>query len=115
MTTVYHQPSSSDKNKTSNEFQFQPESIQLDPTQSIDEIESYRCWSVFNALCCCLCLGIAAFIYSGKAKDFKKQGNFQEASKASRKARKLNIIGTILGIILIPVFIIAELQKLQTT
>ena len=115
MTTVYHQPSSNDKNKTSNEFQFQPESIQLDPTRSIDEIESYRCWSILNALCCCLFLGIAAFIYSDKAKDFKKQGNFQEASKASRKARNLNIIATITGLIFITMFTIIELAKLQTT
>ncbi len=75
--------------------------VKLTETQSIDEIATYQCWSILNALCCCLCLGCIAYQYSKTTKKLKQQRNIQGASKASKNARNLNIFGTIIGITII--------------
>jgi hypothetical protein len=74
--------------------------MQLDRTHLVDEIESYKCWSLFNIFCCCLPLGIMAWFYSYQT----KQGNFQDALKTSKQAQNLNIIATITGIIIIALY-----------
>jgi len=70
-------------------------------TQSTHQIESYISWSVLNTFCCCLCLGCVAWHYSSKTKTMKKIGRIQDALKASKKARNMNIITTMVGIILL--------------
>jgi hypothetical protein len=69
--------------------------------QSTDQIESYRCWSILNIFCCCLCLGCLACYYSSEIKDLQKMGDIQGALNASRKARKINAIATTIGSIFI--------------
>jgi hypothetical protein len=110
MSVVHYQPSQNNKDKVFDTFESESGSrnnvettkpfttIQLDLTESIGEIKSYQSWSIFNTLCCCLGLGIVALIYSCMTKQLKKQVNFDEARKASRKALIYNIIATITGI-----------------
>lgn len=93
---------------------------------------SYLGWSIFNTLCCCLPLGIAAIVYScrvgaiysdlyntwqntparsfGHLPSFKVQnanavGDSTVATDASRTAKMLNIIALVCGIILLIIFI----------
>ena len=113
MSIAYHQPSSNGEKKICNIVKSQPESIEFNLNPGIDEIQSYQCWSIFNTLCCCLCFGILASIYSKQTEQWKRQGDFEEASKNSRNARNLNIIATITGMILIPLSIYYEWEKLK--
>uniref|UniRef100_A0A3B3I1G4 Uncharacterized protein n=1 Tax=Oryzias latipes TaxID=8090 RepID=A0A3B3I1G4_ORYLA len=70
------------------------------------DVPSYLGWSIFNTVCCCLPLGIAAIIYSTKVNSANSAGNEFEAEDASRMAKKLNIFGFFIGIILIIIYII---------
>nr|XP_020455858.1 interferon-induced transmembrane protein 3-like [Monopterus albus] len=62
-------------------------------------VPSYLAWSIINTLFCCLPLGIAAIVYSCKAKDANACGQSAIAEDASRTAKKLNIIALVCGII----------------
>ena len=66
----------------------------------LNQIEEYTAWSVINILFCCCCLGLVACYYSVEAGNAKKMGDIQSALNASRTARTINIIATILGPIL---------------
>ncbi|CAJ1065478.1 transmembrane protein 91-like [Xyrichtys novacula] len=66
---------------------------------------SYIGLSIFNLLCCCLPLGIAALIYSCKAQEANSLGQTSLAQDASRTAKILNIVGIVCGILLIIIFI----------
>ncbi|XP_042269172.1 transmembrane protein 91-like [Thunnus maccoyii] len=66
---------------------------------------SYLGWSIFNTLCCCLPLGIAAIVCSCKAQNANALGETARAAEASRTAKVLNIIALVCGIILIIIFI----------
>jgi hypothetical protein len=76
---------------------------QLTITQSTNKIKSYLIWSIFNICCCwcCVCLGCVACYYSSKTNDLKIGGDIQGALNASKKARIINIIATVIGIIII--------------
>jgi hypothetical protein len=82
-----------------------PTSVLIDPQpiiiQSRDQIKSYTYWSILNIFCCCLCLGCLACYYSNQTKDLKRMDDIQGAFNASKKARIINIIATIIGIIFI--------------
>ena len=67
---------------------------------NVEQIETYMVWSVLNILFCCLCLGFVACYYSSETNNQKMRGNFQGALAASRNARTMNIIATVLGAIL---------------
>lgn len=67
---------------------------------NINNIESYMGWSILNIFCCCLCFGLLACFYSSETNDAKIRGDILGALNASRKARTINIIATILGIII---------------
>ncbi|XP_029923059.1 dispanin subfamily A member 2b-like [Myripristis murdjan] len=66
---------------------------------------SYLGWSIFNTLCCCLPLGIAAIVCSCRAQNANTMGETATAEEASRTAKTLNIIGLVCGIILIIIVI----------
>uniref|UniRef100_A0A665UN88 Uncharacterized protein n=1 Tax=Echeneis naucrates TaxID=173247 RepID=A0A665UN88_ECHNA len=73
--------------------------------QSRSVVPSYLGWSIFNTLCCCLPLGIAAIVYSCKAKNANAAGESTIAAHASRTAKILNVVALVCGIILIIIFI----------
>jgi hypothetical protein len=72
----------------------------------LNNIQNYQGWSILNILCCCWCLGCVACYYSCKTDSFISKGNIQSALSASRNARTINIIATVLGIIIILINII---------
>uniref|UniRef100_A0AAQ6IEI0 Uncharacterized protein n=1 Tax=Anabas testudineus TaxID=64144 RepID=A0AAQ6IEI0_ANATE len=67
---------------------------------------SYLAWSIFNTLCCCLPLGIAAIIFSCKVQNANALGQSSAAEEASRTAKKLNIVALVCGVILVIIVII---------
>uniref|UniRef100_A0A672YE67 Uncharacterized protein n=1 Tax=Sphaeramia orbicularis TaxID=375764 RepID=A0A672YE67_9TELE len=69
--------------------------------QSHSAARPYLGWSVFTTICCCLPLGIAAIICSCRALDANQVGESALAEEASRKAKVLNIIGLVCGIIML--------------
>uniref|UniRef100_A0A8C5B0R4 Uncharacterized protein n=1 Tax=Gadus morhua TaxID=8049 RepID=A0A8C5B0R4_GADMO len=69
---------------------------------------SYLAWSIFNTLCCCLPLGIAAIVCSCRAQNANALGQGAVAQDASKTARTLNVIGLVCGIILIIIFIVLK-------
>ncbi|KAM3875226.1 interferon-induced transmembrane protein 2-like [Diretmus argenteus] len=75
--------------------------------QSRVAVPSYLGWSIFNTLCCCLPLGIAAIVCSCRAQNANALGETTTAADASRQAKTLNIIGLVCGIILFIIVIIS--------
>lgn len=66
----------------------------LAPAQEPD----YLGFSIFTMLCCCLPLGIAAFIYSLRTQESNQRGDVFTAHKNSRQARMLNYLALGFGI-----------------
>jgi heme/copper-type cytochrome/quinol oxidase subunit 2 len=81
-------------------------------TQQIVYVSEYTGWSIFNILCCCLILGILAFVKSRETRNKKRFGDLQGALQASKSAKILNICATVIGIIII--IIAAILQATST-
>ncbi|KAF7667130.1 hypothetical protein LDENG_00077940 [Lucifuga dentata] len=77
----------------------------MEGSQSRAAAPTYLGWSIFNTLCCCLPLGIAAIVCSCRAQNANAVGEAATAEDASRTAKILNIIGLVCGIILIIIFI----------
>ncbi|KAK6297048.1 hypothetical protein J4Q44_G00331900 [Coregonus suidteri] len=71
-------------------------------------ILNYLGWSIFNTLCCCLPIGIAAIVCSCRADNANTVGEATAAAEAIRIAKILNIVGLVVGIVL--PFIIVALQ-----
>lgn len=63
---------------------------------------TYLAWSIIVTICCCLPLGIAAIIYSGKVKPCWQQGDERGAHKASETAQLLIILSVTLSLLLAP-------------
>ncbi|CAF0847679.1 unnamed protein product [Adineta steineri] len=82
--------------------------------QSTSEISSYKTWSIINICCCNICLGCLALHYSNKTKDLKREGLLQDALNASKVARNINIVTTILGILGLVFFLIELLIQLNS-
>jgi len=83
--------------------------------QSRSVAPSYLGWSIFNTLCCCLPLGIAAIVCSCRAQNANAVGESAIAADASRTAKILNVMGLVCGIILIIIFIALKATNLQWT
>ncbi|CAM2107755.1 unnamed protein product [Caretta caretta] len=69
-------------------------------------VPTYLALSIFNLLCCCLPLGIAALIFSLRVENATGTGDMERASQASRTARMLNIIGIVVGVIFLIIVIV---------
>ncbi|CAI5795393.1 differentiation-inducing gene 1-like [Podarcis lilfordi] len=69
-------------------------------------VNSYLALSIFNLLCCCLPLGIAALVFSLQARSASNEGNINQAASSSRTARILNIIGIVIGAIMFVIIIV---------
>ncbi|KAM3616867.1 uncharacterized protein V6R79_025062 [Siganus canaliculatus] len=74
---------------------------------------TYLGWSIFNTLCCCLPLGIAAIVCSCRAQSANGVGETAAAADASRTAKILNIIGLVCGIVLIIIVIALKATQLH--
>ncbi|KAJ1132433.1 hypothetical protein NDU88_010746 [Pleurodeles waltl] len=58
----------------------------------------YLGYSIFNLICCCLCLGAAALVFSIKTRDANHRGDISEARANSVTARNLNHVSLGIGI-----------------
>ncbi|KAL0973022.1 hypothetical protein UPYG_G00197850 [Umbra pygmaea] len=74
-------------------------------------VPTYLAWSIFNTLCCCLPIGIAAIVCSCKADTANAVGEAERAADASRKAKILNIVGLVLGLVLIIIIVALQLSR----
>lgn len=61
---------------------------------------NYLVWSILTTLFCCLPLGIVAIIQSTKVDSLWTTGQYGAARKASEDAKKWNIIGLVLAVVL---------------
>ncbi|XP_077161294.1 synapse differentiation-inducing gene protein 1-like [Paroedura picta] len=69
-------------------------------------IPTYLALSIFNLLCCCFPLGIAALVCSLRVENATTVGDVDRASRSSHAARTLNIIGIVLGVMSIIIIIV---------
>ncbi|XP_056141540.1 synapse differentiation-inducing gene protein 1-like isoform X1 [Lampris incognitus] len=69
-------------------------------------VNDYLGYSIFTMLCCCLPLGIAAFIYSISTRDANHAGDLATAERSSRMARVLNHVSLGIGVSVIILSII---------
>ncbi|XP_053307633.1 proline rich transmembrane protein 1B-like [Spea bombifrons] len=60
--------------------------------------KDYLGLSIFNLICCCLPLGIAALVYSCKTRDSLARGDMVSASSESRTTFTLNMVALGIGI-----------------
>uniref|UniRef100_A0A3P8WGU6 Uncharacterized protein n=1 Tax=Cynoglossus semilaevis TaxID=244447 RepID=A0A3P8WGU6_CYNSE len=77
----------------------------MNSPQRVSAAPSYLGWSIFNTLCCCLPVGIAAIVYSCKAQNANSVEESAAAMDASRTAKILNVVGLVFGLILMTICI----------
>ncbi|CAH3175797.1 unnamed protein product [Porites lobata] len=61
--------------------------------------------SIFTTLFCCFPCGVSAIVHSRKVNRAYDAGDHQEAEKSAKKAKWLNIISVIFGLIFIPIIV----------
>lgn len=59
--------------------------------------DPYLAWSILNILFCGLLFGIIALVYSIKSEFGLRDRDYDKAATNSRMAKRFNIIGTVLG------------------
>ncbi|KAK9961388.1 hypothetical protein ABG768_009178 [Culter alburnus] len=69
----------------------------------------YLCYSIFNMLCCCFPLGIAALVFSCSTRNANYSGQQALAEKNSKTARILNHASVAIGLVIIVAFIILQI------
>ncbi|KAL6116138.1 uncharacterized protein ACO6RY_00822 [Pungitius sinensis] len=73
--------------------------------QNRDVAPSYLGWSIFNTICCCWPIGIAAIVFSCKTQTANAAGESAQAVDASRTSKILNVVSLVCGIIMIIIII----------
>ncbi|XP_062518154.1 synapse differentiation-inducing gene protein 1-like isoform X2 [Corticium candelabrum] len=98
--------------------QYSPQDPSAYPQQvhveTLSQINDYMGLSIFTLLCCCLPIGIFAVLNSMKVRDAVLARDEFTASEASATARKLNIIGIVLGCFILPAIIIVNVVRLSS-
>ncbi|XP_030077556.1 synapse differentiation-inducing gene protein 1-like [Microcaecilia unicolor] len=74
-------------------------------------IPSYLALSIFNVLACCFPLGVIALVCSLRVENASGTGDFDRAANASRLALILNIVGILVGFIIIVIVIVIFVLK----
>jgi hypothetical protein len=82
------------------------------PNPSAEKIKTHIVWSCLNILCCCWCVGCIACHYSLETERLRKNGDIQGALKNSERARSINVVGTMLGVIIIIIDVIYILYRI---
>ncbi|XP_062377406.1 proline rich transmembrane protein 1B-like [Sardina pilchardus] len=75
------------------------------------KVESHMIWSIITTLCCCLPLGIGAIVCSRRVDMANLDGDMARAEEASRKAKILNIVGMVFGILMIAIVIVLQVVQ----
>ena len=76
------------------------------PQYKIEKPKSYLLHSILNTVCCCLCIGVAATVFSVKTIEANKYETYQEAAKFSKKALRLNVAAFLIGIFILTSYLI---------
>ncbi|XP_067420070.1 dispanin subfamily A member 2b-like [Emydura macquarii macquarii] len=76
-------------------------------------VPSYKYWSIFNILCCCLPLGLVAVFYSGQVEECLARRDTAGAKSASDTARTINILALVIGLACIGVAIFYLIQRME--
>ena len=105
---VYYQPERGIWNNSGTAPYLNPGTTTI--SSPIPEVESYKTWSIFNVFCCFLILGLVACAFSDMTKQATLRGDIQGALSASKKARVINIIATLVGMISIIVIMLYQFR-----
>lgn len=71
--------------------------------------KNYLVWSILSTVLCCLPLGIVAIVYSTKVNDYYIMGLYDEAMRASAKAKQWCIYAALSNFIVSAIYIILVL------
>ena len=63
-------------------------------------------WAILSTLFCCLPLGIASIVFSAQVNSKYNVGDYAGAQESSRKARSFALWATIIGLVLVVLYII---------
>ncbi len=74
--------------------------------QTGSDIPDLLVWSIIATVLCCVPGGIVAIIYSSKANNAKRMGDFATARAAAKQAKTWLIVSVIVGI-LVSIFVVA--------
>ncbi|XP_032995748.1 interferon-induced transmembrane protein 1-like [Lacerta agilis] len=79
-----------------------PETITICPYPFVvEQPKDHVLWSLWNySFMNACCLGFGALVYSIKARDCKVAGNAEDATRYGKKAKIMNIVAMVLGILL---------------
>ncbi|TFK06361.1 GSK-3-binding protein FRAT2 [Platysternon megacephalum] len=80
---------------------------------NLDSVPSYKYWSIFNILCCCLPLGLVAVFYSGQVEECLARRDIAGAKAASNTARTINILAVVIGLGCIGAAIFFMIQRVE--
>ena len=72
----------------------------------LEKPDDYLCWSIFSTLCCCFPLGLAAIIYSSKARQCNHLQVYTMAKKNSSRAFCFNSWATGVGLAILLLYFI---------
>jgi hypothetical protein len=62
-------------------------------------------WAILSTLFCCLPLGIAAIVFAAQVNSKYNAGDYAGAQESSRKARAFSLWSTIIGVVLVLLWI----------
>ena len=63
-------------------------------------------WAILTTLFCCLPLGIASIVFAAQVNSKYTAGDYAGAQESSRKARQFALWGTIVGVVLIVLYLV---------
>lgn len=71
-------------------------------------------FSIFSILCCNVCLGIPALVYSVKTREANKHDRFQDAAASSKLSKRFNIYSVITGLLILILYIFFHSYLIKT-
>ncbi len=74
----------------------------IDPSQ---RPRDYMCLSVFTTFCCWCVVGLIAMYFSCQTQEAVRMGDLMRAQQNSRNARMLNILGIVVGTVILIIII----------
>ena len=63
-------------------------------------------WAILSTLFCCLPLGVASIVFAAQVNSKWNAGDYQGAQDSSAKARKFALWSTIVGVVLLVLYVI---------
>ena len=70
--------------------------------------DNYLVWAILSTLFCCLPLGIASIVYAAQVDGKYNSGDYHGARESSKKAKQFAMWGTIIGAIVILLYVVVS-------